>query len=324
MLVLNPFFISGFSKLGAGLQVVRRLSVGKGLDLTGIYPPIPTPFNTDESIAWDKLKENMKKWNEFPLRGFLVQGSNGEFCYLTEEERIEMIKVVKSLSPDKLVLAGSGCESTAATIRVTNKMAEVGADAAVVVTPCYYKGKMTMSALEDHFTRVADASSLPVILYSVPANTSIDIPVELVRRLARHPNIIGIKDSGGDVSKMGSMVHVTKGENFQILAGSASYLLSALAVGASGGVCGLANVLPKEVCELQTLFDEAKMEEAKSLQHRLIAPNAAVTSVHGPPGLKTSLEWFGFYGGPCRRPLQPLTELETKNLENAFKENKFL
>jgi len=303
----------------------RSLSMGgRKLDLTGVFPPIATPFDKDENIAWDKLEHNMNKWNSVDLRGYLVQGSNGEICYLTQEERVEMIRVVKSLAGDKLVLAGSGCESTRATIQMTNAMAQAGADAAFVVTPCYFKSKMTGPALEQHFRAVADASPVPVILYSVPANTGIDLAPDVILRLAKHPNIVGIKDSGGDITKIGGLVHGTKGEEFQVLAGSASYLLSALTVGAVGGICGLANVLPAEVCELQKLFNAGKHEEARDLQHRLIAPNSAVTKNYGVAGVKTSMDWFGFYGGACRRPLLPLTESETNAVRAAFTNDQFL
>ena len=149
---------------------------------------------------------------------------------------------------------------------MTQAMADAGADVAVVITPCYFKGKMTGPVLEAHYTAVADASPIPVVLYSVPANTTVDLPVETVVRLAKHPNIIGMKESGGDITKIGSMVHLTKGEDFQLLAGSASFLLPALAVGAVGGICALANVLPGPVCQLQKLCMEIKLEEAKELQ----------------------------------------------------------
>merc|ERR1711972_991497 len=182
-------------------------------------------------------------------------------------------------------------------------MADAGADAAVVYTPCYYKAKMTSPALEKHFIEVADASPIPIVLYSVPANTTIDLPVASVARLSSHPN------------KIGEMVHLTKGEGFQLIAGSASFLLPALTVGAVGGICALANALPGQVCALQQLFSEGKWDEARQLQHRLIAPNNAVTKQFGVPGLKAAMEWFGFYGGPTRRPLLPLTEGEVKALE---------
>jgi 4-hydroxy-2-oxoglutarate aldolase len=130
---------------------------------------------------------------------------------------------------------------------MTAAMAAAGADAAVVITPCYFKAKMTGPVLEQHFTAVADASPIPIVLYSVPANTGIDLPADVVARLSRHPNIVGMKDSGGDVAKIGEMVRATEQEDFQVLAGSASFLLPALAVGAVGGICALANVLPAQV-----------------------------------------------------------------------------
>ena len=233
-------------------------------------------------------------------------------------------QVRKYASKDKLVLAGSGCESTAQTIALTAAMAEAGADAAVVVTPCYFKAKMNGAALKAHFLAVADASPIPVVLYSVPANTGIDLPVDVVAELAKHPNIVGMKESGGDVAKIGKMIYDTRDvENFQLLAGSASFLLPALTVGAVGGICALANALPTEVARLQQLYEEGKAEEARVLQHRLIAPNGAVTKVFGVPGLKTAMEWFGYYGGPTRRPLLPPTEEEVTKLKSAFTSSGF-
>jgi len=294
------------------------------VNLSGIFPPIVTPFNPDESIAWDKLRGNLAKWRQEPLSGYLVHGSNGEFAYLNPKERVDVIRVVKEeAGAGQLVLAGSGCESTRETIEMTSAMAEAGADVAVVYTPCYYKAKMTSQALEKHFTEVADASPIPVVLYSVPANTAIDLAVASVARLSSHPNIIGMKESGGDVAKIGQMVHLTKKEEFQLIAGSASFLLPALTVGAVGGICALANALPAQVCLLQQLFSDGKWEEAIELQHRLIAPNNAVTKQFGVPGLKAAMEWFGYYGGPTRRPLLPLTTEESKALEATFTDNQF-
>jgi len=303
---------------------VKEISSSSSPDLTGIFPPITTPFNDDETIAWDKLRENLGKWAQYPLRGFLVHGSNGEFCYLNTQERVEVIRAVKeSVGEDKLVLAGSGCESTMQTIQMTQDMAEAGADVAVVITPCYFKGRMTGPVLEKHFTAVADASPIPVVLYSVPANTTIDLPVQTVVRLSSHPNIIGMKESGGDVAKIGEMVHLTKNQNFQLIAGSASFLLPSLAVGAVGAISALANCLPGEVCNLQQLYRDEKWTEAKELQHRLIAPNSAVTKQFGVSGLKEAMAWFGFYGGPTRRPLVPLEPVESTSLEAAFSSNGF-
>ena len=304
----------------------RTLSIG------GVYPPIPTPFgggveeNNDEAIAWKHLQGNLTKWNQVKsLRGYLVQGSNGEYCYLATQERIEMISKVRQWSSsDKLVLAGSGMESTAGTIEMTLAMGEAGADAAVVITPCYFKNRMTDEALISHYTAVADTSRIPIILYSVPANTGLDLSVQVVSQLAKHPNIIGIKDSGGDITKIAQMVHATRKENFDILAGSAGFLLAALQVGAVGGICALANCLPREVAHLQELFSSGEWEKARTLQHRLILPNTMVTKGLGVPALKKAMDWKGYYGGPVRKPLLPLNSQEENSLKKVFTEESFL
>ncbi|XP_040217155.1 4-hydroxy-2-oxoglutarate aldolase, mitochondrial isoform X2 [Rana temporaria] len=260
-----------------------------------------------------------------PLRGFVVQGSNGEYAYLSREERLEVVRKVREVVPkDKLLIAGSGCESTQATVKMTLEMADAGAEAVLVVTPCYYKGRMNSPALIHHYTEVADASPVPVILYSVPANTGLDLPVDAVVTLAQHPNIIGIKDSGGDVTRMGLIIHKTRHLGFQVLSGSAGFLLAGYSVGAVGGVCALANVLGPQLCELERLCLSGRWQEARELQYRLIEPNAAVTRRFGIPGLKRGMEWFGYHGGHCRSPLLPLTGQEEKELRTVFTDNGWL
>ncbi len=175
------------------------------------------------------------------------------------------------------------------------------------------------------FFQVADESKIPVIMYSVPANTTLDLPVEVAAKLAQHPNIIGMKDSGGDVAKIGAIVHKTKGLDFAVLAGSASFLLPAMNVGAVGGICALANALPEAVGQLGDFCRDGNApDKAKDLQHRLIAPNTVVTKGLGVPGLKKAMTWFGLYGGPCRKPLQPLTSDEEAIVKRAFVDNGFL
>ncbi|XP_060497834.2 4-hydroxy-2-oxoglutarate aldolase, mitochondrial isoform X5 [Panthera onca] len=172
---------------------------GRKMDIAGIYPPVTTPFTATAEVDYGKLEENLHKLGAFPFRGFVVQGSNGEFPFLTSSERLEVVSRVRQAMPkDKLLLAGSGCESTQATVEMTVSMAQVGADAAIVVTPCFYRGRMSSAALIHHYTKVADLSPIPVVLYSVPANTGLDLPVDAVVMLSQHPNIVGIKDSGGD------------------------------------------------------------------------------------------------------------------------------
>lgn len=292
------------------------------LDLSGIYPPIATPFTASEDVDYSKLEQNLHKYGQVPFKGLVVQGSNGEYPYLSEEEQVEVVKTVRRCLPkDKLLMAGSGCESTRATVGLTEKMAAVGADVVLVVTPCFYKGKMNSSALIQHFTKVADHSPVPVVLYSVPANTGLELPLDAVLTLAQHPNILGLKDSGGDITRIALIVQKTSSQSFQVLAGSAGFLMAAYCVGAVGGVCALANVLGPQVCELEQLCVSGRWDEARVLQQRLIEPNTAVTRKLGVPALKQAMEWFGFHGGACRSPLQPLTDTEVQQLRTDFTSN---
>ncbi|XP_074642649.1 4-hydroxy-2-oxoglutarate aldolase, mitochondrial-like isoform X2 [Tubulanus polymorphus] len=319
LMALGPVNRTVSSLLTRCLSSSSRSSI----DLTGIYPPITTPFHENEDINWGKLESNLEIWGRMPFRGFVVQGSNGEYVYLTRDERIQMVdKVRRKVSDKQLIIAGSG--STRETITMSEKMAEAGADAVLVCTPCFYKGKMNHTSLIKHYKMVADKSPVPVILYSVPANTGIDLAPEVILSLCKHPNIIGLKDSGGDISKIGYLCYRTKDEDFQILAGSASFLLPSYELGCVGGVCALANVLGEQVCQLHTLYHKGDIEAAVKLQHRLIAPNTAVTRSFGVPGLKTAMEWYGLYGGPTRRPLTPITEDEINQLKSIFRQNKFL
>ncbi|NWH53982.1 HOGA1 protein, partial [Fregata magnificens] len=298
---------------------------GHTLDLRGIFPPLATPFSPTQEVDYAQLEGNLCRYASIPFRGLVVLGSNGEYPYLAPRERLEVVTCVRRALPrDRLLLAGSGCESTQATIELTVSTAEAGADVALVVTPCYYRGAMTSAALVQHYTEVADASPIPVVLYSVPANTGLDLPLEAVLTLAQHPNILGIKDSGGDITRMGLMVHKTQQEDFQVLAGSAGFLLASYALGASGGVCALANVLGAPLCQLDRLCREGRWQEARDLQHRLIEPNVAVTRRFGIPGLKKAMEWFGYYGGPCRAPLAPLSPPQVEELRGTFNANGWL
>ncbi|KAK2536072.1 hypothetical protein Q9966_006745 [Columba livia] len=298
---------------------------GHTLDLQGIFPPLTTPFSSTREVDYARLEGNLHHYASIPFRGLVVLGSNGEYPYLAPHERLEVVSCVRRALPrDRLLLAGSGCESTQATIELTSSMAEAGANVALVVTPCYYRGAMTSAALVQHYTEVADASPIPVVLYSVPANTGLDLPLEAVLTLAQHPNILGIKDSSGDITRMGLMVHKTRQEDFQVLAGSAGFLLASYALGASGGVCALANVLGAPLCQLDHLCREGQWQEARDLQHRLIEPNTAVTRRFGIPGLKKAMEWFGYYGGPCRAPLAPLSPHQVEELRGTFSMNGWL
>lgn len=283
------------------------------LRLSGIFPPIPTPFGDSGEILFDRLEENLDRWNTEPISGYVVGGSNGEFPLLTIEERVEVVRRVRRrAAADRLVVAGSGMESTRGTSALTGMMAEAGADAAIVVTPGYYKGRMTSRALIAHYQTIADQSALPLILYNVPANTGVDLSAEAAIELSRHPQIIGMKDSAGDVVKLARIASVSA-EGFQVLAGSAGFFLAGLAVGAVGLVAALANVAATALDELLRAFRAGKLDQARAIQARLLEANSAVTSRYGVPGLKAAMDLIGMYGGPPRMPLLPL-EVAERNL----------
>merc|ERR1712004_286110 len=235
-----------------------------------------------------------------------------------------MVRQVKKLAPEgKVIMAGAGCESTRDTIDMCNQMADAGADCVMVITPSYYKSAMTPAALQKHYTKVADASKVPVVLYSVPANTTIDLAPDAIINLSKHPNIIGLKESGGDISKIGNLLHKTDRDGFQIMAGSAGFLLPALMLGSVGGVCALANVLGEQVVELHSLYKQGRIDDALELQRRLVAPNGMVTRGHGVPGLKATLDWYGYYGGPLRSPLQPVSPAVVDAIQHSFQASGF-
>jgi 4-hydroxy-2-oxoglutarate aldolase len=290
------------------------------LSLRGILPPIPTPFKLDESIDFEHLRSNLERWNEWPLVGYVVGGSNGEAVALSAEERIELVAVARESIPErKLLLAGAGLESTRGTTSLAQKMSAVGADAVIVVTPSYYGPRLDQAAFVAHYTRVADESPLPVVLYNVPPYTDLDLPVPAVAQLAAHPNVIGIKESGGSVAKIAAMVDQTQ-DDFQVLAGSAGFLLGALAVGAVGCVPATGCIAARSIHELIEAFDRGDLAAARDLQAGLIEPNIAVTSRFGVAGLKAAMDLIGLYGGPVRSPLQPLSAEESAQLEQVLRQ----
>jgi 4-hydroxy-2-oxoglutarate aldolase len=273
------------------------------VSLSGVFPPIPTPFDSQGEVDERALVENLERWNRYDLAGYVVLGSNGEVVYLSDAEKLRILEVARGAIPaDKLLIAGTGCESTRQTIALSQGAAEAGADAVLVLTPHYYGGKMTPDNLAHHFWALADASPIPVVLYNMPKFTHLDMSAATIAHIAGHPNIIGIKDSGGNITKLGDIVRLTD-PDFQLLAGSAGFFFAGLALGAVGGVLALANVAPQQSIDIQRLFKEGKWDEAAELQRRMIPVNAAVTGGYGIAGLKAALEMLGYRGGPVRSPL---------------------
>jgi 4-hydroxy-2-oxoglutarate aldolase len=288
------------------------------IDLSGIFPPITTPF-IDDSVAYDKLASNIEKWSRTGLRGFVVLGSNGEYVCLSEEEKRKVVETVVQAAPEDMsVIAGTGCESTRETIRLTADCAALGAHAALVVTPYYYGGKMNESALIKHFTAVADHAPIPIILYNVPKFTHINLTANVVAQLSQHSNIIGIKDSTGNVIQLGEFLNQVEAD-FSLLVGTAGALFGGLTLGCAGGVLALANVAPQNCVKVHELIQEGEFETAKKIQLKMIPLNQAVTATYGVSGLKTALDLLGYFGGEPRPPLLRSSEEEKSAIVEILK-----
>ena len=289
--------------------------------ISGIIPAVPTPFSEDGQLNLDGLRFNLNRLGEEPLSGYLIGGSNGEFVYLSAEERVQVVTTAREVIPeDRVLIVGTGMESTRSTIAMTKMMAEAGAEVAIVVCPNYFTNKMTTDALVKHYSSVADASPIPILLYSVPANTGFDLPIEAVVRLAPHENIIGMKDSGGNITRIGSLVLKTP-DDFSMMAGSGGFYLAALAVGCVGTICALANIAARQLALIQEYFDQADLINARATQLRLIEPNTILTVKLGVPGLKNAMDMLGFKGGTARPPLLPLSDDEKDEVRRVLEES---
>jgi len=273
----------------------------------GIYTPIATPFRDDGTVDERALAANVSRWMTTPLTGLVVLGSNGEAASLEDAEADRVVEIVRAGVPSsRPLIAGTGRESTRATIAATRRAAAAGADAALVRTPSFFKPQMTSDAFVRHFTEVADASPVPVLLYNVTLYTGVNLLPDAVERLAVHPNILGIKESGSDIGQIAEYVARTP-DDFTVLAGSATTLVHALCAGCDGAILALASLAPAECVSMTMLVREKRLDEAAALQRRLMPLARSVGTTYGVPGLKAALELKGYAGGPPRPPLRPVS-----------------
>jgi 4-hydroxy-2-oxoglutarate aldolase len=278
------------------------------LDLAGIYPALVTPFAADGSVSIADLRHNISRYNHTGLRGFVVNGSTGESMLLRREETDAVLLAVReSTASSKHLIAGTGAESTAETIERTKRAAEIGYQWALVKTPHYYKPAYKPEVFVEHYRRVADASPIPVLLYSVPQFTGVALEAKEVAILSEHPNIVGIKESSGNIVRVAEMVATTP-ESFNVLTGSASSLLPALTIGVRGGILALASTLPEQCVALYDLVRGGKMEQARRLQQTLLLASNLIVAEAGIAGVKFAMDQRGYRGGLTRRPLLPLAD----------------
>ncbi len=290
------------------------------IDLRGVFAPATTPFDrvTGDADAV-AMRANLRRWLEAPLAGVVLFGSTGEGPLLDEDEKARLTEASREVvDGGRLLLAGTGAESTRGTIRATRAVAEAGADAVLVQPPAYFRPAMTPEALRDHYAAVADASPVPVILYQVPPRFStIELPAGLVGELAKHPNIVGIKDSHGDLKTLAALVDAC-GRNAQVLAGSGAVLYGALEAGAVGGILAIALLAPAECAALCHAFAGERFAEAGRIQERLAPLHRAIVGELGIAGMKAALDELGMHGGPPRSPLKPLRAKDRPKVAEAL------
>jgi len=274
--------------------------------LRGVFPPIPTSFDSSGDIDTRAITANVTKWMSTRLSGVLALGSNGEASLLDEHESDQVLDAARQAVPsDKLLIAGTGRESTHGTINACRRAADLGADAVLVRPPAYYKNQMTNDALVEHFTRVADASPVPMLLYNLPI-TGVVLTLPVVAALAKHQNVAGLKETSPELERLGQFTAIKP--DFAVLSGWAPVLYPAISLGAAGGILAVANVLPERCVELYEHACAGRRVEALELQRKLTPLAQMVSSIHGIAGLKVALTHLGYPVGECRAPLQPVSD----------------
>lgn len=290
------------------------------MNLQGVFAPVTTPFDPHtEEVDAGAMVANVNHWLGAPLAGVVLFGSTGEGVLLDPLEKQRLLGAVRPIIPEgKLLLVGTGAESTRATIRMTQVAAREGADAVLVQPPAFYRPQMTPEALRDHFTAVADAAPVPVILYQVPPRFStVDLAPGLVGALVHHPNIIGIKDSTGELKSLGALVDAC-GPHGTVLVGSGAMLYGALETGARGGIVALALLSPHESAEICEAYQVGDLARAGRIQERIAPVHQEIVGKLGVPGVKAALDMLGLVGGAPRSPLPALRERERRQVGEAL------
>jgi 4-hydroxy-2-oxoglutarate aldolase len=286
----------------------------------GILLPVTTPFTPTEDFDAESLTDNLIKWNRTGVIGYVVLGSTGERVNLDEREYVQVIQTARRVVPETLsFIVGAGQQSTRGTIREIETAANAGAEAVLVITPHYYRSAITQDALVSHYTAVADASSIPIILYSMPDLTGITIEPETAARLSEHKNIIGIKDSSADIAQLLETVRRVR-RDFAVMIGNGAVLCEALQAGARGGILAVGCVVPQLCLEIYRAVQAGEIDLAKRLQKKLSPLAHAVTKTYGIGGLKTAMEMVGFAGGAVRQPLLRPNETAAAEIERLVSE----
>lgn len=289
------------------------------INLSGVLLPITTPFTANEDVDVAALKTNIDRWSTTGIAGYVVLGSTGERVNLDEREYLQAIGTTRAAVPETMTfIVGAGQQSTRGTINEIKRASQAGAEAVLVITPHYYRPAITQQALFEHYIAVADAVSVPVILYSMPDLTGIKIEPETAARLSEHKNIIGLKDSSNDVPKMRETVEMAE-EDFAVTVGNGTVFCEALQAGARGGILAVGCVVPELCLEIYRAVKAGENDRATLLQEKLSPLARAVTRTFGIGGLKAAMEMAGYIGGGVRAPLQPASEAARAEIEGLIR-----
>jgi len=288
------------------------------VNLLGVFPPVTTPFDDRGRVDTGALAGNLARYEVHGAAGYLLLGSTGEAAYLEEEEKLEVLRAARRAVPaGRVLMAGVGLESTAATVRLAKLASDCGADCALVITPFYFRSRMNEEALRRHFEAVADASPIPILLYNVPKFTGLVLPVSVAEALAKHPNVAGLKDSSGDMEWMREVLERVPA-SFRVLCGSVSVFAPALALGAVGGVLAAADVVPEPLAALHRAHVAGDAGRAMELEAAVIETGRRIVDAAGVPGIKAAMEVRGLSGGPPRPPLLPASVDERESIASEI------
>ncbi|UCC72750.1 MAG: dihydrodipicolinate synthase family protein [Gemmatimonadota bacterium] len=277
--------------------------------LEGVILPVTTPYDqATGEIAPIPFRRNLRAWLKAGVHGFVVAGSTGEAPLLDESEIVQLVEWARDIvPPERLVVAGTGAESTRAAVRAARAVAEVGADAVLVRPPCYYRGRMDPETVRRHYETVAEAIPVPLILYNVPQFVPVEITPGLLAELGTHPNVAGIKDSTGDLKILGALLDAAP-EECRVLVGAGSKLYAALEMGGAGGIVAVGCIAPQLAVEVYEKFRAGAAAQAGAAQGRISSPHTKIVRDLGVAGVKYALDLVGFVGGLPRAPLRPLDE----------------
>ena len=293
------------------------------MKLQGIFPALTSSFDYQGKLYKAKVFHNIEKLNRIALGGYLVCGSTGETPLLSVSERLQLMAWVReACAEDRTLIAGVGAESVDETVHIANAAASLGFDAALALTPFYYRNQMHRPDTQAlYFRAVADRSKIPVLIYNIPQVTGYDVPVDVVAELSEHPNILGMKDSSGNLERM-KQVCESVTQRFHVLSGSGLNFPQALKMGARGAILAIANALPYACVTIWEAFRTREQEAVEDWQARITPPGKLIAAKHGIPGLKYAMDLNGYYGGNPRLPILPLTGQQKTEVERLMEKIK--